>query len=154
MSCYYDEAWVEFMDSYLMYAAACESVSEQIKMAELYRKLPLELRIQLEHLKHDANLEDLLNALHIVQYWAHCAHDKIVMFGPMEVDVHTEQPPQQLTHDLVANGAMEDYGLRQGDSRYRRPVLRGDTIRFQNIDGPHSFMTAWKKLVSTSPSLR
>ena len=33
-------------------------------------------------------------------------------------------------------------------------MLRGDTINFKNIDGPRSLMTAWKKLVSTSPSLR
>ena len=149
-----DEAWVEFMDRYLMYAATCDSVSEQVKTAELYRKLPRELRIQLGHLPHDASLEDLLNALRTVRYWAHCARDKTVLFDPMEVGAHIEQPPQHLSRDSVVNDPLEDYVLRQGDGRYKRPVLRGDTIHFQNIDGPRSLMTAWKKLVSTSPSLR
>ena len=37
-----------------------------------------------------------------------------------------------------------------GEGRTRRPVLRGDTIIWKNVDGPRSLMTAWKKLVSTS----
>ena len=37
-----------------------------------------------------------------------------------------------------------------GEGRSRRPVLRGDTIQWRNIDGPRSLMTAWKKLIGTS----
>ena len=65
-----------------------------------------------------------------------------------------------------ADTTAEDFEFRQGNGRgfqrgecgstgrFQRPVLRGDTINFQNIDGPRSLMTAWKKLVSTSPAFR
>lgn len=36
----------------------------------------------------------------------------------------------------------------------RRPVLQQDKIVWQNIDGPRSLMTAWKKLISTSVVFR
>ena len=50
-----NEPWVEFLDRYLMFAATCDQVAERIKTAELYRKLPRELRVQLGHLQVDTS---------------------------------------------------------------------------------------------------
>ena len=84
----------------------------------------------------------------------------------MELDHHTQGAPSLKDFGAFADGPTEDFGFRQGNGRgfwqgdgglagrFQRPVLRGDTINFQNIDGPRSLMTAWKKLVSTSPTFR
>jgi hypothetical protein len=149
-----NEPWVEFLDRYLLYSATCDQVSDKTKTAELYRKLPRELRIQLGHVKASASLDDLLSALRDVRYWAHCAQDKTVLFDPMEVDAHSQRDRDPLAPPVPPDDWAVDFGFRQGEGRSRRPVLQGDTINFKNIDGPRSLMTAWKKLVSTSPSLR
>ena len=39
-----NEAWIDFIDRYFLYAETCSSVSEHVKAAELYRKLPRELQ--------------------------------------------------------------------------------------------------------------
>lgn len=72
----------------------------------------------------------------------------------MEVDSHERQASDPVLCDETDDVFPADFGFRQGDGRFQRPVLRGDTIQFKNIDGPRSLMTAWKKLVSTSASLR
>lgn len=78
----------------------------------------------------------------------------------MEVDAHLCQ-----SHPSEDFGALGDpfnkacefwhgdgRGFHQGDGCLQRPILHSDIIHFNNIDGFRSLMTAWKKLVSTSPS--
>ena len=160
------EPWLDFMDRYSLYADTCKKVTEAIKAAELFRKLPHELRLQLTHVKHDATLTELMEAVRGVRYWQNCAQDKSIQFDPMELDSHAHRAHSSEDFDALVDVPAEDLGFRQGDSRgfgrgdggsagrFQRPVLRGDTINFRNIDGPRSLMTAWKKLVSTSPSFR
>jgi len=160
------EPWLDFMDRYSLYADTCKKVTEAIKAAELFRKLPRELRLQLTHVKHDATLTELMEAVRGVRYWQNCAQDKSIQFNPMELDSHAHRAHSSEDFDALVDVPAEDLGFRQGDSRgfgrggggsagrFQRPVLRGDTINFRNIDGPRSLMTAWKKLVSTSPSFR
>ena len=52
------------------------------------------------------------------------------------------------------NGSSRYEDLWFGEGRVRRPVLQGNSINFRNIDGPRSFMVAWKKLVNTSMTFR
>ena len=122
-------------------------------MVELYRKLLRELWVQLGHLQADAGLEDLLNALCAVRYWAHCSQDKTVLFNPMEVDAHDQRSCFPVEKDFPQDEWALNYGFRQGEGRSHGPVLRGDTINFKTVDGPCSLMTAWKKLVSPLSSL-
>ena len=103
-------------------------------------------------MKHDTTLTAMWEAVCGVRYWSQCARDKTVPFDPMEVDVHERQARKPIHCDGNDDDFVVDYGFRQGDGRFQRPVLRGDTIQFKNIDGPRSLMTAWKKLVSTSVS--
>ena len=76
------------------------------------------------------------------------------MFDPMDIDAHAQRSCLPVETSIPSDELVLDYGFRQGESRSRRPVLRGNTINFQNIDGPRSLMTAWKKLVATLSSLR
>ena len=72
----------------------------------------------------------------------------------MEVDAHECHAREPIRCNGNDDDFGIDFGFRQGDGRFQGPVLRGDTIQFKNIEGPRSLMTAWKKLVSTSVSLR
>ena len=79
------ENWTGFLDRYVMYAGTM-TVSDQVQAVELYRKLPKELRVQISHLQPGATLDQMLDALRGVQYWAHCTGDKSVVFDPMDVN--------------------------------------------------------------------
>ena len=72
----------------------------------------------------------------------------------MDMDVHTQRNIGPSFTEGPMDALPIDHHLGMGDGRFQRPVLRGDTINFRNIDGPRSLMTAWKKLVTTSPTLR
>ena len=150
------ETWVDFLDRYSLFAASCTQVTTQVQAAELYRKLPKELRAAVMHLPSNATLQQLFDTLHMVRYWQHCATDTSYFHDPMEVDVHSDQ----IQCSLRDGSSSRDYLKQQeeeleiGEGRMRRPVLNGNSINFRNIDGPRSLMTAWKKLVGTSVSLR
>lgn len=62
------EPWLDFMDCYALYADTCKQVSTLVKATKLFRKLPRDLRLQLNHLPHDASLNDLTNAVRGIRY--------------------------------------------------------------------------------------
>ena len=99
-------------------------------------------------------MQELLDALRGVRYWANCSGDNAGLFDPMDIDVHSHRPNGSAFPDELADDLPIDHHLGLRDGRFHPPVLRGDTINFRNIDGPQSLMTAWKKLAMTSPMLR
>lgn len=103
------EPWLDFMDRYALYADTCQQVSAQVKAAELFRKLPRDLRLQLSHLPHDASLNDLMNAVRGIRYWSHCAQDTTIQFDPMELDHHTQRAPPLEDFGVFADAPAKDF---------------------------------------------
>ena len=79
------EPWLAFMDCYLLYAGTCHNVTEALKAGELFCKLPCKLCLQLTHVKHDANLAELMEAVRGIRYWDNCTQDKSIQFDPIHV---------------------------------------------------------------------
>ena len=119
-----NEPWMDFIDRYCLFAATCTQVSEAVRTAELFRKLPRELRMQLSHMKHDTTLTAMREAVCGIRYWSQCARDKTVPFDPMEVDVHECQAREPIRSDRNDDDFGVDYGFRQGDGCFQRPVNR------------------------------
>ena len=63
-----NEPWMDFVDRYGLFAATCTQVTEAVKTAELFRKLPRELRVQLSHIKHETTLTAMREAVCGVRY--------------------------------------------------------------------------------------
>ena len=81
------ESWADFLDRYAMYAQTCTSVASKTQVVELYKKLPKEMRSLLIHLKPEATLNDMLEALQGVRYYQHCINEPTMLHNPMEIDV-------------------------------------------------------------------
>ena len=107
------EPWLDFLDRYWLYAETCQEVSEAVKTAELFRKFPRELRLQLSHVKHDASLGDLCEAVRGVRFWSHSTQDKTIPFDPMEVDNHMRSRHSE-DWDAVVDAPEEVHEFRQG----------------------------------------
>ena len=118
------------MDRYLLYANTCTQVSDRVKAAELFRKLPRELRVQLTHLPHDASLSALMDAFRGIRYWAHCAQDTSIQFDPMELDHLARGAPSFEDFSALAAAPAEDFEFRQGNGRGFRQGEGGSAGRF------------------------
>ena len=88
-----------------------------MKAAELFQKLPRDLRLQLSHLPHDASLTTLMNAVQGIRYWSHCAQDTSIQFDPMELDHHSRGGPPLKDFGIFADVPTEDFEFRQGNGQ-------------------------------------
>ena len=72
-----------------------------------------------------------------------------MFLDPMQIDTRNVSAEGE---DWDDGEGQEGLDVREG--RQQRPVLRGNSINFHNIDGLRSLMVAWKKLVNTSMNFR
>ena len=100
------------MDSYTLYADTCKQITAQVKAAELFRKFPCDLRLQLSHLPHDASLNNLMDAVRGIRYWSHCAQDTTIQFDPMDLDHHIRRAPPLEDFGAFADTPAEDFEFR------------------------------------------
>ena len=140
-----DESWSEFLDRYSIYAHTCEQVEDRQKIAELYQKLPKEIRNMLVFMPADISFADMLKNMAHLRYWQSYTNEANSLVDPMDVN-----------HIQEEEGRKDDpwekleEGCAIGEGRLCRLILRGNSINFKNIDSPRSLMVAWKKLVGTS----
>ena len=112
-----DESWSEFLDRYSLYAGNCQHVEDSLKVSELYRKLPKEIRNMLVHMPANVTYEVMKQNLSHIRYWQSCTNEANTLVDPMDIDCVWEGRRD------VWEGTSETEDLNLGEGRLRRPVL-------------------------------
>ena len=81
-----DESWSKFLDRYSVYAHTCAQVEDRQKIAELYRKLPREIRNMLVFMPADISFDDMLKNMAHIRYWQSCTNEANSLANPMDID--------------------------------------------------------------------